>query len=64
MVLNERAEALKEEIAVGLRQAQNLERLREVAAATGHAPRRSTTRSADGRQDEGPVAAPPTSTRS
>jgi phosphatidylserine/phosphatidylglycerophosphate/cardiolipin synthase-like enzyme len=37
VIVNERAEALKEEIAVGLRQAANLERLRAVAAATGHA---------------------------
>jgi len=37
VVVNQRAEALKEEIAVGLRQARNLERLREVAADTGHA---------------------------
>jgi phosphatidylserine/phosphatidylglycerophosphate/cardiolipin synthase-like enzyme len=37
VVLNERAEALKEEVAVGLRQADNVETLREVAAQTGHA---------------------------
>ena len=37
IVLNERAEALKEEIAVGLRQAENVEILRAVAAETGHA---------------------------
>jgi phospholipase D1/2 len=37
VVVNERAEAFKEEIAVGLRQARNLERLRAVAAETGHA---------------------------
>ena len=37
IVVNERAEALKEEIAVGLRQAKNLERLRQVARDTGHA---------------------------
>ena len=37
LVLNQRAEALKEEIAVGLRQAQNLEQLRHVAKKTGHA---------------------------
>jgi hypothetical protein len=37
VVVNERAEALKEELAVGLRQAKNLERLRRVAAETGHA---------------------------
>jgi phospholipase D1/2 len=36
VVVNERAEALKEEIAVGLRQAKNIEGLREVAAQTGH----------------------------
>lgn len=36
IVVNERAEALKEEIAVGLRQAKNLLRLAEVARATGH----------------------------
>jgi phosphatidylserine/phosphatidylglycerophosphate/cardiolipin synthase-like enzyme len=35
IVVNERAEALKEELAVGLRQAQNLEQLRRVAAETG-----------------------------
>ena len=37
LVLNQRAEAVKEEIAVGLRQAQNMECLRKVAAETGHA---------------------------
>jgi phospholipase D1/2 len=37
VVVNERAEKLKEEIAVGLRQAENLQRLRRVAAETGHA---------------------------
>jgi phosphatidylserine/phosphatidylglycerophosphate/cardiolipin synthase-like enzyme len=37
IVVNERAEALKEELAVGLRQARNFQRLREVAARTGHA---------------------------
>jgi phospholipase D1/2 len=37
LVVNERADGLKEELAVGLRQAKNLERLREVAAETGHA---------------------------
>jgi phosphatidylserine/phosphatidylglycerophosphate/cardiolipin synthase-like enzyme len=37
IVVNERAEALKEELAVGLRQAENLARLRRVAAETGHA---------------------------
>lgn len=37
VLVNERAEALKEEIAVGLRQAQNLEQLRQVAGETGHA---------------------------
>jgi phosphatidylserine/phosphatidylglycerophosphate/cardiolipin synthase-like enzyme len=37
VVVNERAEAVKEELAVGLRQAQNLQRLRQVAAETGHA---------------------------
>jgi hypothetical protein len=36
IVVNERAEALKEELAVGLRQAENLQRLRQVATATGH----------------------------
>jgi phospholipase D1/2 len=35
-VLNQRAEAVKEEIAVGLRQAHNMEHLRKVAAETGH----------------------------
>ena len=35
IVVNEHAEALKEEIAVGLRQARNLELLREVASKTG-----------------------------
>jgi phosphatidylserine/phosphatidylglycerophosphate/cardiolipin synthase-like enzyme len=35
IVVNERAEAPKEELAVGLRQAQNVECLRKVAAATG-----------------------------
>ncbi len=37
IVVNERAEALKEEVAVGLRQAKTLEQLRRVAAETGHA---------------------------
>jgi phospholipase D1/2 len=37
IVVNERAEAFKEEVAVGLRQAKNIARLRQVAAATGHA---------------------------
>ena len=37
IVVNERAEAFKEEIAVGLRQAKNIERLRQVAGRTGHA---------------------------
>lgn len=37
VVVNERAEAFKEEVAVGLRQAKNIARLRQVAAATGHA---------------------------
>jgi len=37
LIVNPRAEALKEEIAVGLRQAKNLERLRQVAPVTGHA---------------------------
>ena len=36
VVVNARAEALKEQIAVGLRQAENLTRIRQVAAATGH----------------------------
>ena len=36
VVVNERAEALKEELAVGLRQAQNLAQLREAAAKNGH----------------------------
>lgn len=36
VLVNERAEALKEELAVGLRQAQNLELLREAAAKSGH----------------------------
>ena len=37
VVVNERAEAIKEEIAVGLRQRQNIEELRAVAAETGTA---------------------------
>jgi phospholipase D1/2 len=37
IVVNERAEALKEELAVGLRQAKNLETLAVVARETGHA---------------------------
>jgi phosphatidylserine/phosphatidylglycerophosphate/cardiolipin synthase-like enzyme len=37
VLVNERAEAFKEELAVGLRQAQNIERLQQVAAETGHA---------------------------
>lgn len=36
VVVNQRAEALKEELAVGLRQARNLEQLREAAAGGGH----------------------------
>jgi phosphatidylserine/phosphatidylglycerophosphate/cardiolipin synthase-like enzyme len=36
VVVNERAEALKEELAVGLRQVQNFEELREAAAKSGH----------------------------
>jgi phosphatidylserine/phosphatidylglycerophosphate/cardiolipin synthase-like enzyme len=36
VIVNERAEAIKEEVAVGLRQAEILEKLREVAGATGH----------------------------
>ena len=35
IVVNEQAEALKEELAVGLRQARNLEVLRDIAARTG-----------------------------
>ena len=37
VIVNERAEAIKEELAVGLRQAEILDKLREVAGATGHA---------------------------
>jgi phospholipase D1/2 len=37
LVLNERAEALKEEVAVGLRQLAIIEELRRTAAETGHA---------------------------
>jgi len=37
ILVNERAEALKEEIAVGLRQAENVAFLRDVARRTGHA---------------------------
>ena len=37
VIVNERAEAVKEELAVGLRQAEILEQLREIAGATGHA---------------------------
>lgn len=37
LVLNRRAEAVKEEIAVGLRQAENLARVRQAAADGGHA---------------------------
>jgi len=36
VVVNERAEALKEELAVGLRQAQNLEQIRGAATKSGH----------------------------
>jgi phospholipase D1/2 len=36
IIVNERAEALKEEIAVGLRQVKNIEGLRAVAGDTGH----------------------------
>jgi phosphatidylserine/phosphatidylglycerophosphate/cardiolipin synthase-like enzyme len=35
IIVNEQAEALKEELAVGLRQARNLQMLREVAASSG-----------------------------
>lgn len=35
IILNEQAEALKEELAVGLRQARNVEMLRDTAAASG-----------------------------
>jgi phosphatidylserine/phosphatidylglycerophosphate/cardiolipin synthase-like enzyme len=35
IVVNEQAEALKEELAVGLRQARNLEMLRDIASRTG-----------------------------
>jgi phospholipase D1/2 len=37
LLVNPKAEALKEEIAVGLRQTKNVERLRRVAQETGHA---------------------------
>jgi phospholipase D1/2 len=37
IIVNARAEAAKEQIAVGLRQAENLTRLRQVAKETGHA---------------------------
>jgi phosphatidylserine/phosphatidylglycerophosphate/cardiolipin synthase-like enzyme len=37
VVVNARAEAIKEQVAVGLRQTENLFRLRRVAADTGHA---------------------------
>lgn len=37
MVLNQDAEALKEEVAVGFKQSENIERLRRTAAETGHA---------------------------
>ena len=37
LVVNPRAEAMKEEIAVGLRQAEIISHLRQVASATGHA---------------------------
>jgi phosphatidylserine/phosphatidylglycerophosphate/cardiolipin synthase-like enzyme len=37
VVVNARAEAIKEQVAVGLRQTENLLRLRRVAADTGHA---------------------------
>ena len=61
VVVNERAEALKEEIAVGLRQAQNLELLRAAAAETGHALGLYYTRVRRARTRR---SAPPTSTRS
>jgi phosphatidylserine/phosphatidylglycerophosphate/cardiolipin synthase-like enzyme len=35
IIVNEQAEALKEELAVGLRQARNLEMLRDIASRTG-----------------------------
>jgi phospholipase D1/2 len=37
LLVNKKAEALKEEIAVGLRQTKNVEQLRRVAQETGHA---------------------------
>jgi phosphatidylserine/phosphatidylglycerophosphate/cardiolipin synthase-like enzyme len=37
LIVNQKAEALKEEIAVGLRQTKNIEDLRRIAAETGHA---------------------------
>ncbi len=37
VIVNERAEAIKEEIAVGLRQAKNMELIGETARTTGHA---------------------------
>ena len=37
LVVNARAEAIKEQVAVGLRQTENLFRLRHVADETGHA---------------------------
>jgi hypothetical protein len=54
VVVNERPEALKEEIAVGLRQLENIEELRRVAAAAGHALGCYYTL-ADGAGPEGPV---------
>ena len=51
LLVNERAEAVKEEIAVGLRQAQIVADLRRAAAETGHA-FASTSPLADGRVRE------------
>jgi phospholipase D1/2 len=54
VILNEKAEAVKEEIAVGLAQAKNLKRLRRAAAATGTALGIYYTRS-DGTDDDRPA---------
>ena len=51
VVVNERAEALKEELAVGLRQAKNLERLRTCARRAPRITSASTTPSATGAND-------------
>lgn len=61
MVLNQDAEALKEEVAVGLKQSENVERLRKTAAQTGHAFGVFYTL-AEGAVDDADAKTPPVST--